>query len=210
MHRGLLASAVSTVSVPRSVWWRVYSQKFNPLDFNGTDQGNARFSPIRDKDRSISPIIYCGSTPKVALMETVLHDVPLPSDGYIHISPTREKEMRNIVGLSNRDPMTLVDLSTLGLRRLGLTRSQAIDSDKTHYRDTRQLAQWLCEARPDVQGIQWTSRQNDNGRAIILFETRLPPGSLEIHAAASNIADERWQVELCELLDVLGCGLISE
>ena len=65
------------------------------------------------------------------------------------------------------------DLTTVGLRRLGLTRSDAIDSDPVDYAITRKLSAWLYESKPDAQGICWVSRQNDESRSVVLFEPRL-------------------------------------
>ena len=41
--------------------------------------------------------------------------------------------------------MHLVDLTTVGLHRLGLARSEVIDGDQVDYPITRQLSAWLYE-----------------------------------------------------------------
>lgn len=96
------------------------------------------------------PTLCAGSTLEVALTETVCHDATTPSHG-----------------------LHLVDLTTVGLRRLGLTRSDVIDSDPEDPPITCKLSAWLYENQPDAQGICGGSRQNDEGIAVVLFESRL-------------------------------------
>lgn len=207
MHEGLNPGAVSTVSIPTSNWWRVFHRSHGALGFNDSELGNSRFSPICDSEGAIIPTLYCGSSAKVALMESVLHDVPSPSDRFIYFSPGHADEEREIAGISNAKPLRLADFSTVGLRRLGLTRGQVVDSGKPDYPSTRLLAQWLYQNRPDVQGILWTSRQLDLGQVIILFEPRLTPDSLFVHHPNESIAIGRWQDEILELVIALGGGL---
>lgn len=206
----LKSTAVSTVEVPRSVWWRVYSQQHGAKGFNGSGIGNARFSPWRDENDNLVATLYCGNTPQVVLMESVLHDLPVPSDGFILTLPPVDQETRRMACLVNSSPLVLADFSTLGLRRLGLSRSQVIDSSKAHYPQTRELARWVYEARPDVQGIQWTSRQDDRGLTIVLFEPRLASHSLHVWQEGEPISVPHVQTELYALLDVLGAGLVYD
>ena len=207
MHEGLNPGAVSTVLIPTSTWWRVFHRSHGPLGFNGTEQGNSRFSPLRDSEGTIIPTLYCGSSTKVALMESVLHDVPSPSDRFIYFSPSHSEEEREIAGIQNAKTLLLADFSTVGLRRLGLTRGQVVDSGKPDYPATRMLAQWLYLNRPDVQGIRWTSRQLDLGQVIVLFEPRLAPDTISVQLPGESIALERWQDEILELVIALGGGL---
>ena len=207
MHKGLKPSAVSTVTVTSSKWWRVHFSKHGPLVFNATNLGNSRFSPITDSGGSIIPMLYCGSSIKVALMESVLHDVPIPSDRFIYFSPAPVDEERNLVGITNVVPLVLADFSTVGLRRLGLTRSKVVDSEKSEYPATRLLAQWLYQNRPDIQGIQWTSRQYDLGQTIVLFESRLESNCLSVHVPSESIANDLCQDKILALITALGGGL---
>ena len=106
-------------------------------------------------------------------METVLHDVPWPSDGYILCMPPPDRELRRMACLVNVAPLQLADFTALGLRNLGLKKSRIIETDKTQYPYGRGVAQWLYTTRPDLQGIVWSSRQDDRGQAAVLFGSRL-------------------------------------
>ena len=140
-------------------------------------------------------------------MESVLHDVPIPSDRFIYFAPAPVDEERNLVGITNVVPLVLADFSTVGLRRLGLTRSKVVDSEKSEYPATRLLAQWLYQNCPNIQGIQWTSRQYDLGQTIVLFESRLESNCLSVHVPSESIANDLCQDEILALITALGGGL---
>ena len=44
-----------------------------------------------------------------------------------------------------------------------------IDGGAVDFPAARQLSAWLFENEPDAQGICWTCRQADDGRAALLF-----------------------------------------
>lgn len=186
------------------VWWRVYPQRYGATGYNDTRMGNARFSPLEHAG-AIVPTIYAGTTVATALMETVLHDVPTPSAGFIlRLSARTDKRAGSF---RPADDLVLADFSSVGLRRLGLGRPDVIDSDKPHYPITRQLAQWVYANRPDIQGIVWTSRQHDEERAILLFEPRLAGMQLHVQALDEPIVDGPHLGTLMDLLERLGAGL---
>lgn len=208
MTAGLDAAAIGAVTVPPSLWWRVYSEPHGAAGFNKADRGNARFSPIKDAKRKVIPTLYAGSTPAVALMETVLHDLPWPSDGYILTMPPPHQELRRLACLVSPKPLQLADFTALGLRKLGLKKSRIIETDKTHYPYSRSVATWLYEKRPNLQGILWSSRQDDRGRAIVLFESRLKKTPIHVWHDGEHIAQSPALDELVELLDLLGAGVV--
>jgi hypothetical protein len=179
----LEASKVSMIDLALPLLWRVYPEKYGVHGFNRTPLGNARFSPF-NVGGAIVPALYAGGTLDVALMETVWHDAPVPSNGF-HLVLQESMERRRVGSLKPSGPLRLVDLTTVGLRRLGLTRSDVIDSSELDYPITRQLGAWLYENKPDAQGICWISRQSDEGRAVVLFEPRL--GSVKL---VPNTKDE--------------------
>jgi RES domain len=188
--------------------WRVFAEVHGPAGFNATNRGNARFSPLEHAG-AIIPAMYAATSVQAALMETVLHDAPIPSAGFI-LTLEPAKDPRRVVRLLPSMPLKLADLSTVGLRRLGLSRSDVIDSDKTHYPDTQALAQWIYAACPDVQGMAWTSRQDDAAQAIVLFETRLrlTGCTLTPFEPATDFFGGPHHAALIELVDRLGASLM--
>ncbi len=201
-------AAIRAVTVAPRLWWRVYREPFGPSAYNTTDKGNARFSPIKDAGGQIIPTLYCGTTPAVALMETILHDVARPSEGYILNLPAPDKEFRRMACLVNVHPLQLADFTALGIRKVGLKKSEVIETDKTQYPYSRDIAQWLYRMRPDLQGILWSSRQDDRGQAMVVFEPRLTATPLHIWQHGEPIAEGTNLDELADLLDVMGAGVI--
>ena len=110
--------------------------------------------------------------------------------------------------LVNVQPLQVADFTALGLRKLGLKKSTVIETDKTHYPYSRSVAQWLYAKRPDLQGILWSSRQDDRGQAIMLFEPRLNATPLHVWHHGENIAHSPCMDVLADLLDALGAGVI--
>lgn len=152
--------------------YRVHDLAFGGSEFNTNTKGNARFSPITDDAGVLIPTLYAGTTLDCALMETIFHDLPfnagfkpfskLKMDGKVHsvLNPTAD--------------LRLIDLSTVALHKLGVKRTQLIDTTKAHYPATRHWAQALYTQFPNAQGLRWTSRQDDQAHAVMLFGTRVP------------------------------------
>jgi hypothetical protein len=65
-----------------------------------------------------------------------------------------------------------VSFHTPFLPRLKLTRAQLVDSPSACYPETRAWAQAAFTQNRHAQGIAYTSRRDDGGRCIMLFEQR--------------------------------------
>ena len=123
--------------------WRVHPASYRAAEFNPGKSGNARFSPIRRPDGAIIPVLYGASTLAGAIMETVFHDVPTPPGGYIlDIERLREQDLV-VSRVRPKRRLQAVDLSTKGLKRLGLHRTDLVDTPVTAYPLTRDWAEWL-------------------------------------------------------------------
>jgi hypothetical protein len=132
--------------------WRVHSASFRPTQFNSSDTGDARFSPIRRPDGITIPVLYGASTLAGAMMETVLHDVPTPPDGYIlDIESLREQNLV-VSRIRPKRRLPTVDLSTKGLKRLGLQRTDLIDTPVTLIRG-RASGQNGSAVQPQPKGL---------------------------------------------------------
>ncbi len=200
------ATKISTLDLPLPRLWRVYAKRFAVDGFNRTHLGQARFSPL-EVAGTIVPTLYAASTLEVALMETVWHDAPSPSHGF-HLVLNEATEPRRVGSLKPSAALRLVDLTALGLRRLGLARSDVIDSDPAGYAITRQLGAWLYKNKPDAQGIFWVSRQNDEGRAVVLFEPRLGAVKFEVDTEDEVFTDGSHLDALLTLAQRMGASVI--
>jgi len=185
-------------------WLRVYGSAYGPMEFNGGPAGNARFSPIRNAQGLIIPTMYAAQDTASALMETVLHDVPTPSAGFIYVAPALED--RQLATIVNLVPLQMGDLKVMGLKRLGLSGAMVIDGGKPTYDDTRDFAQALHAARDDIQGLVWDSRQTKQ-QVIVLFEDLLPADAFTC-LNSTLISDGSIQRILYNLLETLGASAI--
>ncbi len=112
-------------------------------------------------------------------METVFHDVPLAAGPKLH-SKAKRVVGRSRSTLRLRSDLLLIGLSTISLHKLGITRSELIDTDASLYPETRSCAGVLYQQNPTAQGLKWTSRQDDTATALILFGDRCPAMILEV------------------------------
>jgi hypothetical protein len=167
---------ITTVTLPAGqVLHRVHESRFDPLSFN-PGFGRARFSPIRNASGTFIPTIYAGTTIPCALLESVFHDVPYAA-GYKPF-PRAKLRLQVHSELGTLAPLTLVDLGTIALRKLGIPRKQLIDTESSEYEVTQCWAAAFHAQEPAIQGIRWTSRQDDSATAVILFGDRIAAGAL--------------------------------
>lgn len=148
---------------------RVHSDSYAADQFNPGLKGNARFSPIKDASGAPVPTIYAATTFEAAAMESVFHDVP-------HAPGFKQYDKRKLQGqvhskVQVTQDLVLADLSSKALRKLGIPRRDLIDTEKDEYPRTRRWAEAIHAQRPDVQGLAWTSRQDDSAQAVCCSAT---------------------------------------
>lgn len=164
--------AVTTRDVP--VWFHVYSTERHPATRAETfaqGWGDTRFAPLRQPDGTAVHTWYAASTPEVAWMESVLHDVPLSPPGLFEVDRLRHFHLAKV---RLRKPLRCVQFHTPYLPRLGITRAQLVDSLPACYPETRAWAQAAFDQCPTAQAIAYGSRRHDAGRCLMLFGQRLP------------------------------------
>ena len=182
---------------------KVYgSSQFNP------GKGNARFSPIKASDSSSIPTLYGGTTFDCAAMETVFHDVPF----VLGLKTLDKQKLVDQVRsqLTPKRDLNLVDLSTTSLRKLGVRRSELIDTEKDEYPNTRKWAEAIHAACPRAEGLCWVSRQDDRALALMLFGDRVPATDLSPTGAPQNLlTDIALYADLVALADRIGVNLVD-
>ena len=156
---------------------RVYQASYGPTGFNPT-ASSGRFRPIRSTNGEIIPTAYGAADLETALAEGLLRGVD-------DRGARRRLYRKEILGLercvivADRD-LVLARLHGLGLQRLRLRREELIDTEASGYPLTAQWSQALHDAPADVDGLVWTSRQNDSNRALLLFGDRVKSSSFEV------------------------------
>jgi hypothetical protein len=109
-------------------------------------------------------------------MESVFRDVPYRA-GFKHVDAKRLEGKLCSTLLFQAD-FKLFDLSKVALRGLGIPPRQLIDTTKANYPATRAWAEQVYAEHPHVQGLLWSSRQDDRALAVVLFGTRVKASDL--------------------------------
>lgn len=204
-----LARLLTMMTWPKGkVIHRIHLNLYASGAFNPGLKGNARFSPIKAADGASIPTLYGGTTFDCAAMETVFHDVPfaaglktfdkqkLTDQVYSQVTPKRN--------------LGLVDLSTTALRKLGVQRSQLIDTEKDAYPNARKWAEAIHARCPRAEGLCWVSRQDDRALAIVLFGDRVATSDLSPSGAPRNLlTDIPLYADLVALADRVGVNLVD-
>ncbi len=167
---------------------RVHPEAYGADVFNPGPKGNARCSPILDAKGKPVPTIYGGETFDCAAMETAYHDVPFVPG----LKSVAKRKLRGHLysQFASSSDLTLADLRVTALRKLGVARTQLIDTEKDRYPYTRSWAEAIHAQCADVQGLYWVSRQDDRALAIVLFGDRIDPGLLSPHGPSLDIVNE--------------------
>ncbi len=84
-------------------------------------------------------------------------------------------------------PLHLVDLSSVPLRRLGVTSKQLIDTEKDQCPASRKWAEATLRQYPDVQWLSWVSGQDDSARAVVLFGDRISEGAFHPQGGVTQL-----------------------
>jgi hypothetical protein len=124
------------------VVYRCYDVHWGSRDFSAGDAAHpGRFHPFTPgRRRTPLPVLYGAGDVDGALSETVFHGVPIR--GSKHLAHAQLVH-RLVVALVARRDLILVDLTSDGLRRLGLTRGELIESDSRSYPRTAAWARAL-------------------------------------------------------------------
>jgi hypothetical protein len=190
----------------KQVLHRVHQERYTGEQFNPGLKGNARFSPIRNAKGAAIPTLYAAVTFDAAAMETAFHDVS-------HVPGFKHYNKRKLEGqvhseLKVKRDLTLVDLGSVALRKLGVPRKLLIDTEKDQYPATRLWAEAVHAQHPRIQGLSWISRQDDSARAVMLFGDRVPKSALQqVGDSRSLLQDELCYLALLDLAARIGVDI---
>ncbi|WP_025806336.1 RES family NAD+ phosphorylase [Pseudomonas chlororaphis] len=193
-------STTTTILGAGTLLHRVHQDKYKADQFNPGRLGNARFSPIENDKGEAIPTLYGGTTADCAMMETIFHDVP-------HAPGLKTIDKGKLVGQVHSEveltqDLQLVDLASVPLRKLGVSRKQLIDTEKDQYPATRKWAEALHQKCPQAQGLSWISRQDDTARAVVLFGDRIPADALRPQGDSRSLVEDPEAYD--DVLDLAG------
>ena len=185
-------------------WYHVYSTRNYPATRAETFSegwGETRFAPILLNAGAPEPVhtYYVASTPEAAYMESVLHDVSLSPPGMFEVASLAHF---HLVRLGLPASLQYVSFHTPYLPRLGVTRTQLIDSLPASYGRTRLWSQAAYQQCTNAQAIGYGSRRDDAARCLMLFKQRLPDPPLHV-LSVESMAIEPRRAELLALVRAL-------
>ncbi|BEO41811.1 hypothetical protein SMQE13_11620 [Serratia marcescens] len=187
---------------------RVHQARYQADQFNPGRVGNARFSPIQNADAEAIPTLYAGVTMACAMMETVFHDVPY-AQGFKTVDKEKlSGQVHSTVEVTQ--DLQLTDLTSVPLRKLGVSRKQLIETEKDQYPATRQWAEAIHRQSPESQGLSWISRQDDTARAMVFFGDRIPEQALSPQGDSRSLLDDiEAYDEVLDLAEQLGVQIVQ-
>jgi hypothetical protein len=157
-------------------FWRCHDVRFGSSEFNRT-ASPGRFRPVRSRGRLVGTL-YGAELDAGSIAEHVFRPVPVDAE----VRRVRRSRLAPLLlsSLACRRPLRLAALHGNGLRRVGATKAQLIDSDPDEYPTLAPWGQALhdCPAEPD--GIIWRSRHFDDSYSFVLFGDRVTRRELEI------------------------------
>ena len=156
---------------------RCHDSSFGATEFN-PEFGHGRFHPFRGDEGEVVPTLYGANTLEGALSESIFHNVPLRGP----LRSIRRSVLRpmQISVLAPRRELRLVQLHGFGLRRLGLSRADLIETEVRHYSQTASWAAAFHARSKEVDGLVWVSRLHDTAFALVLFGDRVARADLEV------------------------------
>lgn len=154
-------------------WYHIYSTETHPTRADSFNEGwgRTRFAPIKTDLGEQIHTYYAASTIRCAMMESILHDVPLNPPGMFQMS---RLPFFHLATIELRNPLQAVSFHSLHLPRLKLTRTMLIESLPAYYDQTSAWAKAAYEQAPAAAAIVYGSRRDDAGNCVMLFKQRLP------------------------------------
>lgn len=200
--------------ITRTIWpagqviHRIHLNLYAGVGFNPGLRGNARFSPIKNASGAGIPTLYGGTTFDCAAMETVFHDVPFAPGLKTYDKVKLADQVYSQI--TPQGDFVLAYLSVPALRKLGIKRSQIIDTEKDGYPATRPWTEAIHTQCPDIQGLCWISRQDDRAVAVMLFGDRIPANMLVQSGAPLDLTgNSDVYSKLLELADRIGVKIVG-
>jgi hypothetical protein len=182
-----------TLAVKRLTWHkgtplhRFHHRTCGAAAFNPCRGRAGRFNPLLDMHGQCIPTLYGADSLRCTAFESVFHDAPFPSPSEVaraHVLHFAYSTLAPVRALR------LADLTSEGLRHLGVHRRDLIESLAEHYPVTVQWAQALHRQYPDLDGLLWVSCLYDRGRSVVLFGDRVGEEELAILTGPMPLAGD--------------------
>ncbi|MGH3634309.1 MAG: RES family NAD+ phosphorylase [Mycobacterium sp.] len=147
---------------------RCHNSALGATEFN-TSNDSRRFRPVTSQS-AVVPTLYGADLVEGALSESVFHDVPLRGPGRRVQRKALVPMIRSTV-IPQRD-LRLVQLHGTGLKKLGVTHGELIETSARQYPRTAAWGQAFYD-HDDYDGLVWRSRQFNDSYAVMLWGDRV-------------------------------------
>lgn len=190
-------------------FFRVHPRRYAPDQFNASGAGQARFSPLV-VDGRIVPMLYGADSLEGTLSESVFRFVPT-GDQELRARRVFTASLTDLMvsQVAVRRDLTLMDLRGFGLggARIPITRVALIESNATHYPDTRRWSETFYRHPRTVDGLIWVSRQYDQAQCFVVFGDRV---GAELYSTAPSQAllEGEMFIELLRIAQLAKIDLI--
>jgi RES domain len=166
-----------------------------------------RFAPFNNTAGACVPTLYAATSRAAAAFESIFHDIePTARFKTVRLDVVESRSVSRIA--PSRD-LLVAGLFAPDLKAWGLSRGELIETPKSTYDRTVLWAQAIHRARPDIDGLIWTSRQCDPDQCVILFEDRVGEGDFELHDCIEVRADASLLLEIRGFGQRAGITIIS-
>lgn len=183
--------------------WRIHAERLAGDVFN-PGFGFSRFAPIGPVRKRV-PTAYAADDFEAAVYETIFHDLD-PVQPFKTYPLSKLTDLRCSV-LRVASPLALRSFLAPDLMKLGVARSQLIDTPAREFPDTRRWSAALHRKDPATQGMAWESRPYPSSLAMMFFGDRMPPGALNVVSTARIDGDPNLAVRFRTLADRSGVTL---
>lgn len=147
---------------------RCHNSALGAAEFN-TSNDSRRFRPVTSQGVMV-PTLYGADLVEGALSESVFHDVPVRGKARRIQRKALVPMIRSTV-IPQR-ALRLVRLHSAGLKKLGVTHAELIESSARQYPRTAAWGQALYDLG-GYDGLVWRSRQFNNSFAVMLWGDRV-------------------------------------
>lgn len=166
--------------------WRA-SKDIDGLPFSVWAGRRNRFSPMYAADGLTVIGSWYGATSQPgAIFESVFHDIR-PSQRSPRVQPNQYVD-RYLSPVTTVRDLDLVDLTSIGLHAIGITRVALIESTSRRYEWTNGIAARLRAAAPVADGFVWVSRAHDKAESVVLFDDANRAPSIGAHPTETALA----------------------
>lgn len=160
----LPAPAIAVVPAGTTVW-RIHQSIRGAADLNPTPRPRAAVGGRFDSRDGSYSYLYIADSPAAAVAETLCRRLPVAHSP--RLIPRASIAGRTLTSLVVTEDLHVADLTGAGSARINAG-SWLTHSDPAHYLVTRAWASAVLTANPDIAGLQYRPRHDDNRLSWVL------------------------------------------